>query len=142
MRTPPPQYLKQVPELRRPLTFLKGVGPGRAALFAGRGLHTLLDLLFYLPLRYEDRRVISPIDEAEKVNVPLMLIHGSVDQRVPPEHVRRYMRELDKYNKPYKYVELDGADHFYSTLFYEHQIALYESLKNFLRDDCGPGGLK
>ncbi|MBW1819767.1 MAG: ATP-dependent DNA helicase RecG [Deltaproteobacteria bacterium] len=64
MRTPPPQYLKQVPELRRPLTSLKGVGPGRAALFAGRGPHTLLDLLFYLPLRYEDRRVISPINEA------------------------------------------------------------------------------
>ncbi len=85
---------------------------------------------------------IAPIDEVEKVNVPLMLIHGSVDQRVPPEHVRRYMSELDKYNKPYKYVELDGADHFYSTLFYRHQIDLYESLTSFLRDDCGPGGMK
>jgi dipeptidyl aminopeptidase/acylaminoacyl peptidase len=84
---------------------------------------------------------ISPIDEAEKVNVPLMLIHGSVDQRVPPEHVRRYMDQLDKYNKPYTYVELDGADHFYSTLFYEHQIKLYESLTGFLKNDCGPGGL-
>jgi dipeptidyl aminopeptidase/acylaminoacyl peptidase len=85
---------------------------------------------------------VSPIDEAEKVNVPLMLIHGSVDQRVPPAHVRKYMDKLDKYGKPYEYVELDGADHFYSTLFYEHQIELYESLIRFLRDDCGPGGMK
>ena len=54
---------------------------------------------------------------------------------------RRYMDQLDKYHKPYKYVELEGADHFYSTLFYEHQIKLYESLIGFLRDDCGPGGL-
>jgi len=84
---------------------------------------------------------ISPIDEAEKVNVPLMLIHGSVDQRVPPAHVRRYMNKLEKYGKPYQYVELDGADHFSSTLFYRHQIELYESIINFLRDDCGPGGL-
>ncbi len=84
---------------------------------------------------------ISPIDEAEKVNVPLMLIHGSVDQRVPPAHVRKYMNQLDKYGKPYRYVELDGADHFYSTLFYNHQIMLYESITSFLRDDCGPGGL-
>ena len=84
---------------------------------------------------------ISPIDEAEKVNVPLMLIHGSVDQRVPPAHVRKYMNQLDKYEKPYQYVELDGADHFYSTLFYRHQIKLYESIIGFLRDDCGPGGL-
>lgn len=84
---------------------------------------------------------ISPIDEAEKANVPLMLIHGSVDQRVPPAHVRKYMNQLDKYGKPYKYVELDGADHFSSTLFYRHQIKLYESIIGFLRDDCGPGGL-
>jgi len=84
---------------------------------------------------------ISPVDEAEKVNVPMLLIHGSVDQRVPPEQVRRYMNKLKKYDKPHKYVELDGADHFYSTLFYRHQIKLYESLINFLRDDCGPGGL-
>lgn len=84
---------------------------------------------------------ISPIDEAEKVNVPMLLIHGSVDQRVPPAHVRKYMNQLDKYGKPYKYVELDGADHFSSTLFYRHQIKLYESIIGFLRDDCGPGGL-
>ncbi len=84
---------------------------------------------------------IAPIDEVEKVNVPLLLIHGSVDQRVPPEHVRRYIKKLEKYGKPYKYVELDGADHFSSTLFYRHQIKLYESLIGFLRDDCGPGGL-
>jgi len=84
---------------------------------------------------------ISPIDEVEKVNVPLMLIHGSVDQRVPPEHVRRYIDELEKHHKPYKYVELDGADHFSNTLFYDHQIKLYESLIGFLRNDCGPGGV-
>ena len=85
---------------------------------------------------------ISPIEEVEKVNVPMLLVHGSVDQRVPPEHVRRYLDEMEKYNKPHKYLELDGADHFSNTLFYDHQIQLYESMISFLRDDCGPGGLK
>lgn len=84
---------------------------------------------------------INPIDEVEKVNVPMLLIHGSVDQRVPPAHVRKYLRKMDKYNKPYKYVELDGADHFSNTLFYEHQIKLYESMIDYLKNDCGPGGL-
>ncbi|MEO1201860.1 MAG: prolyl oligopeptidase family serine peptidase [Pseudomonadota bacterium] len=84
---------------------------------------------------------ISPIKEAEKVNVPLLLIHGDVDQRVPPEHAERYRRALDRYNKPYRYVELAGADHFSNTLFYEHQIELYESMIDFLQNDCGPGGL-
>jgi dipeptidyl aminopeptidase/acylaminoacyl peptidase len=84
---------------------------------------------------------VSPIEEAEKVNVPLLLVHGTVDQRVPLVHSLRYRKELDKYGKDYKFVELVGADHFYSTLFYDHQIKLYESMIDFLHNDCGPGGL-
>ncbi|MBT8093133.1 MAG: prolyl oligopeptidase family serine peptidase [Gammaproteobacteria bacterium] len=80
---------------------------------------------------------VSPIKEADKVNVPLLLIHGDVDQRVPPEHARKYVKLLDKYNKNYKYVELEGADHFSSTLFFNHQITLYESMIDFLANDCG-----
>lgn len=80
---------------------------------------------------------ISPIKEVEKVNVPMLLIHGDVDQRVPPEHAKKYRKLLDKYNKNYKYLELEGADHFSSTLFYHHQLALYESMIGFLENDCG-----
>jgi dipeptidyl aminopeptidase/acylaminoacyl peptidase len=84
---------------------------------------------------------ISPINEVEKVNVPILLIHGSVDQRVPPAHAKKYLKELDKFGKTYKYVELEGADHFYSTLFFNHQITLYKSMIDFLHNDCGPDGL-
>ena len=87
------------------------------------------------------RDSINPIKEAAKVNVPMLLIHGSVDQRVPPAHVRKYLDELEKYNKPHKYVELEGADHFSNTLFYGHQIELYTSMIDYLKNDCGPGGL-
>jgi hypothetical protein len=48
---------------------------------------------------------------------------------------------LDRLNKPYKFVELEGADHFSNTLFFEHQIKLYESMIDFLANDCGPNGL-
>lgn len=84
---------------------------------------------------------ISPIKEVEKVNVPMLLIHGDVDQRVPPEHAYKYRKLLDEYNKDYEFVELKGADHFSNTLFYEHQINLYESMIDYLKNDCGPGGL-
>lgn len=84
---------------------------------------------------------ISPLKDVAKVNVPMLLIHGDVDQRVPPAHAKKYRKLLDKYNKNYKYLELEGADHFSSTLFYRHQIALYESMIGFLKNDCGPGGL-
>ncbi|MCV6620683.1 MAG: prolyl oligopeptidase family serine peptidase [Cellvibrionaceae bacterium] len=84
---------------------------------------------------------ISPIEEVAKVNIPLLVIHGSVDQRVPPAHAHKYMDEVKKLGKKVSYVELDGADHFSNTLFYSHQKELYESIIGFLKNDCGPGGL-
>ncbi len=43
--------------------FLKGVGPHRAEVLASRGIHTVGDLLGYLPFRYEDRIHFSRIRE-------------------------------------------------------------------------------
>ena len=42
---------------------IKGVGPQRAELLAKRGIHTLEDLLAYLPFRYEDRTKFSQIKD-------------------------------------------------------------------------------
>ena len=43
------------------VTYLKGVGPQRAAVLASRGIHNVGDLLSYLPFRYEDRIHFSQI---------------------------------------------------------------------------------
>src|SRR5258705_1568472 len=43
------------------LTYIKGVGPGRAAMFEAKGLRTVEDLLSYFPFRYEDRSNVKPI---------------------------------------------------------------------------------
>ncbi len=84
---------------------------------------------------------VQPVEEVPNVNIPIFLIHGSVDQRVRPRQARLYLAQLNKYQKDYKYLELDGADHFSDTLFYNHKIALYEGIIDFLKNDCGPGGL-
>src|SRR5580693_3956910 len=42
-------------DLNTPLTYVKGVGPARAAMLAAKGLATVEDLLAYVPFRYEDR---------------------------------------------------------------------------------------
>ncbi len=84
---------------------------------------------------------VNPIDEVAKVNVPMLIVHGSVDQRVPVDHAKKYVKELDDHEKDYQYVELELADHFSNTLRYEHKIQLYESITNYLANDCGPGGL-
>jgi ATP-dependent DNA helicase RecG len=49
--------------LARPTTALPGVGPRRAAALEQRGLRSVGDLLFHLPVRYDDRRQLSRISE-------------------------------------------------------------------------------
>ncbi|HNP64461.1 MAG TPA: prolyl oligopeptidase family serine peptidase [Woeseiaceae bacterium] len=83
--------------------------------------------------------VVEPVEEVPKVNVPILLVHGSVDQRVRPRQAKLYLKQLEKFKKPYKFVELDGADHFYNTLYFDHQLKLYESMIDFLANDCGLG---
>ena len=46
---------------RVPVTALKGVGAALAEKLARVGLETLQDILFHLPLRYQDRTRVTAI---------------------------------------------------------------------------------
>ena len=46
-----------------PVTELRGVGPGIAARLAAIGIETVLDVLFHLPLRYEDRTRVHAVGD-------------------------------------------------------------------------------
>src|SRR3954468_18672097 len=48
-------------DLTTPLTYVKGVGPARAAMFEAKGLATVEDLLGYVPFRDEDRSNMKTI---------------------------------------------------------------------------------
>jgi ATP-dependent DNA helicase RecG len=48
-------------DLTTPLTYIKGVGPARAAMLEAKGLTTVEDLLGYFPFRYEDRSNVKTI---------------------------------------------------------------------------------
>ena len=61
-----------MPELHTEIQFLKGVGPRVAETLATKGIHTLEDLLYYLPFRYEDRinpRTIEQLQPGEMASV-------------------------------------------------------------------------
>ena len=47
-----------------PVTQLRGVGPKLGAKLAEAGIHRVEDLLFHLPLRYQDRTRVTPIGAA------------------------------------------------------------------------------
>lgn len=49
------------PPLKKPVQFVKGVGPRRAHQLARLGIATVEDLLYHIPFRYQDRREIKKI---------------------------------------------------------------------------------
>lgn len=80
---------------------------------------------------------ISPVEQVEKVNVPILVVHGDIDVRVPIEHSQAFVDELKKHKKEHKYVVLEGADHFLNTLFYDHKQKFYSELIDWLDNTCG-----
>src|SRR5215475_6874043 len=68
--------------LQSPVRMIKGVGPQRAELLAKRGIHTLEDLLAYLPFRYEDRIRFSQIKDVRPNAVYTLRVTVSSGQAV------------------------------------------------------------
>ena len=52
-------------ELQTPVQFVKGVGPGRARDLAAKNIHTVEDLLYTLPYRYEDRTRFRQVEDLQ-----------------------------------------------------------------------------
>ncbi len=77
---------------QRPLSRLKGVGPVYSRELAGRGLLTVEDLLYCLPLRYEDRRRLTPL--AELIPGQKAVITGEIQRSGPIGPPRRQRFEM------------------------------------------------
>jgi ATP-dependent DNA helicase RecG len=52
-----------MPDLSTSVQYVKGVGPRLADVLASKGIHTVNDLLYYLPFRYEDRLNPRSVEE-------------------------------------------------------------------------------
>ena len=79
---------------------------------------------------------VSPVEQVDKVNVPILIIHGDIDSRVPIKHSRDFVSELEKYKKDFKYIELEDADHFSDSLFYAHKKEFYTELLSWFDNKC------
>jgi ATP-dependent DNA helicase RecG len=66
-------------KLKTPVQYLKGVGPKAAKLFFKLGVLTVLDLLYFFPREYEDRRNIRPVREI-KVGDEVVLVRGEIEK--------------------------------------------------------------
>ncbi|MDP3820957.1 MAG: prolyl oligopeptidase family serine peptidase [Burkholderiales bacterium] len=78
---------------------------------------------------------ISPSRLAELINVPVLLVHGSVDGTTPLEQGTAMRKALAKAKKPHEWVEVSGEGHgFYSS---KNQIDFYQRLEAFLARHIG-----
>ncbi len=124
------------PLAERPVTALRGVGPALASALAERlGLRTVQDVLFHLPLRYEDRTRVVPIGTLR--NGDRAVIEGEVQLA---EIVFRRRRAL--------LVRLADGSGFITLRFFHFSNSQQEGLARGTRLRCygearlGPGGLE
>ena len=79
---------------------------------------------------------LRAVNSTADVSVPVLLIHGDLDQRVRIVHSEKFVDGLKQNSKRHKFVILEGADHFDNTLQYNHRIEMYDEMLNFLKSDC------
>jgi len=119
----------------RPVTRLRGVGPALAATLERLGLRTVQDLLFHLPLRYEDRTRVVPIGTLRAGD------RGVVEGEIQlTEVVFRRRRSL--------LCRIADGSGFLTLRFFHFSAAQQEALARGVRLRCfgevraGPGGLE
>ena len=88
--------------------------------------------------RYRDTvEGLDPVSMAESVDIPVLIIHGTEDERVPISHSDIYYNALRRAGKDVEYIKLEGANHFFGTIDYEHWMVMFPNLIRFLDEDCG-----
>lgn len=74
--------------------------------------------------------VVSPRNDAAHFSIPILLVHGKADRRVPVDQSRMMASALQAAGKPYQYIEQPLADHFFSRS--EDRLQFLKAMKAFL----------
>ena len=80
---------------------------------------------------------VNPLDHVDDVHIPILVIHGDIDERVSVEESRKLVRKLKEFDKQYKYIELEGANHFFGTIYYRHWMEMFPAMIDWLDNTCG-----
>ncbi|GAB2564634.1 ATP-dependent DNA helicase RecG [Dyella jejuensis] len=121
---------------RLPVASLGGVGPALADALARLGLHRVQDLWFHLPLRYEDRTHLMPLEDLRP------------GMRVQVAGVVEAVEKAYRYRPQLKVMIGNGAMHTLLLRFFHFNRAQAEQLRAGLRLLCygevrqGAGGLE
>lgn len=86
---------------------------------------------------------VNPITVVDDINIPMLVMHGDVDDNVVYEHFKKYKKAVKAAGKDdlVDFMTLEKADHGSFTWSYETFNDLYTELVRYMEEDCGPGGL-
>jgi dipeptidyl aminopeptidase/acylaminoacyl peptidase len=79
----------------------------------------------------ESINAISPAVRASEIRIPVLLMHGSGDEIVPPKQSEEMKKALEKAGKPVTYIKFEGQPH--SSWDTEEEIRQIEAAIEFLR---------
>ncbi|MEL7310216.1 MAG: prolyl oligopeptidase family serine peptidase [Pseudomonadota bacterium] len=72
----------------------------------------------------------SPVNHADKITAPMLLVHGEADLRAPIDHARRMRKAIKAAGKEVEYIEIDQSGH--GAYSMKSKMELYEGLLGFL----------
>lgn len=84
---------------------------------------------------------LSPMEKVADISIPLFIYHGDRDQTVPLKQSLEMVNKLKGAGRSYKYLELPDMGHSFGTWNTDSGKIVLESVENYLKNDCGPGGL-
>jgi dipeptidyl aminopeptidase/acylaminoacyl peptidase len=82
---------------------------------------------------YRDRAQLeetSPRRHADRIKIPILLVHGTKDRSVPFKHSEMMADALKDAGKRYTFIELKDGDHFLSN--YDLRLQLFQAMDQFL----------
>lgn len=79
----------------------------------------------------DDLEARSPYHQADKIQIPILLLHGEDDRVVDVEHSRRLSQELEDLDKQVEYIEFAKGDHYLSLQHNRHKA--FKAMQVFLQ---------
>jgi len=85
----------------------------------------------------EKLRAASPVNFADKITAPVLIIQGKEDKRVPPDQARRMIAALVKAGRKPENIFISKLGHNYGNE--KQRTEIYKAVVAFLEKNLGPG---
>ncbi|NBB15251.1 prolyl oligopeptidase family serine peptidase [Caulobacter sp. SLTY] len=84
---------------------------------------------------------LEPLSQAGNIKIPIFLYHGDRDTNVLISQSERFVAAAQKSGQPVKFLKLKDMGHSYGTWMSGQTAEVLTAVDNYLRTECGPGGL-